>query len=54
MKNITTDNIFGDIGFDNQEVAYMKVRFVFLKIALMVEEQRGMIHLNRGGMALKV
>ena len=26
MKNITTDNIFEDIGFDKQEAANMKVR----------------------------
>ncbi len=26
MKNITTDNIFEDIGFNKQEAANMKVR----------------------------
>ena len=30
MTNITTDNIFEDIGFDKQEAANLKVRAILL------------------------
>ena len=42
MKNMTTDNIFEDIGFDKQEAVNMKVRadFLFLEIREYIRKKR--------------
>ena len=45
MKNITTDNIFEDIGFDKQEAANMKIR---AELLLEIRE-----HIRRMGLKQK-